>query len=638
MQSTQTRGGKGPAPVSEFSALIVMLAALGLAGADLPSLPPIRRDPQITYLDRAGVVIGVRGGRYGPPVDVARLPAYVPAAFVAIEDRRFSEHGAVDPLGMARALVADLASGRAAQGGSTITQQLARNLFLGSEQTLERKGQEMVLAEELERRYSKRQILGMYLSRIYLGSGAYGLEAAAERYFNKPARLLTVREAAMLAAIPKSPTEYDPVTQPDRSAQRTALVLDAMVETGAITAAQRAQALAHPARVATAARAGGAQYFLDWVDAGVRKAVGPLKTDLLVDTTLDGPSETAAADDAAAITTRFARAGVEQAALVTLDGAGRVRAMIGGADYEASAYNRAVNAHRQAGSSWKPFVYLTALEAGRTPDSTAVDEPVTIDGWSPRDFEPGFLGEVTLKVALAQSVNTIAARLADELGRPNVAATARRLGILTQINTDPAMALGTSLVTPLEMAEAYSSFANGGQRVSAWGVERIRTAGGQVVWQHQPTPQAQVIQNPPLSELNGMLRGVVAFGTGTKAAIPGYDIAGKTGTASDYRDAWFDGFTGGLTTVVWMGRDDNSPMRGITGGSAPAELWRTYMRTALARLPHTAIPPGPAAPLAPPPPTIVAGPEPLPPYPGAASPSPADPAPEPASETPPTSL
>jgi len=235
-------------------------------------------------------------------------------------------------------------------------------------------------------------------------------------------------------------------------------------------------------------------------------------------------------------------------------------------------------------------------------------------------------------------VNTIAARLADELGRPNVAATARRLGILTQINTDPAMALGTSLVTPLEMAEAYSSFANGGQRVSAWGVERIRTAGGQVVWQHQPTPQAQVIQNPPLSELNGMLRGVVAFGTGTKAAIPGYDIAGKTGTASDYRDAWFDGFTGGLTTVVWMGRDDNSPMRGITGGSAPAELWRTYMRTALARLPHTAIPPGPAAPLAPPPPTIVAGPEPLPPYPGAASPSPADPAPEPASETPPTSL
>jgi len=613
-----------------------MLAALGLAGADPSGLPPIRRDPQVVYLDRAGAVIGVRGGRYGPPVDVARLPPYVPAAFVAIEDRRFYEHGAVDPLGMARALVADLASGRTAQGGSTITQQLARNLFLGSEQTLERKGQEMVLAEELERRYSKKQILGMYLSRIYLGSGAYGLEAAAQRYFNKPARLLTVREAAMLAAIPKSPTEYDPVTQPARSAARTALVLDAMVEIGAITAAQRAHALTQPARVATTAHAGGAQYFLDWVDAGVRKAAGSLKTDLVVDTTLDGPSEAAAADAAAAVTSRFARAGVEQAAVVTLDGAGRVRAMIGGADYGTSAYNRAVNAHRQAGSSWKPFVYLTALEAGRTPDTTAVDEPVTIDGWSPRDFEPEFLGQITLKVALAQSVNTVAARLADEIGRPNVAATARRLGIETQINTEPAMALGTSLVTPLEMAEAYSAFGNGGQRVTAWGVERIRTGGGQVVWQRQPAAQAQVIQNPPLSELNGMLRGVVQFGTGTKANIPGYDIAGKTGTASDYRDAWFDGFTGGLTTVVWTGRDDNSPMRGITGGSAPAELWRTYMRTALARLPHGPIPAGPAAPV-PAPPTIVAGPEPLPPYPDTSAPPPAGPAPEPASETPPTS-
>jgi len=609
--------------------VIVMLAAMGLAGADLPSLPPIRRDPQITYVDRAGGVIGVRGGRYGPPVDVARLPAYVPAAFVSIEDRRFYEHGGVDPVGMARALMADLASGHTAQGGSTITQQLARNLFLGNEQTLERKGQEMVFAEELERRYTKKQILGLYLSRIYLGSGAYGLEAASQRYFNKPARLLTIREAATLAAIPKSPTEYDPATQPDRSAQRTALVLDAMVETGAITPAQRAQALTHPARVAAAARADGAQYFLDWVDAGVRKTVGPLKSDLVVDTTLDSQAEAAAADAASEVTGRFARAGVQQTAVVTLDGAGRVRAMIGGVDYSTSAYNRAVNAHRQAGSSWKPFVYLTALEAGRTPETTAVDQPVTIDGWSPRDFEPGFLGEITLTKALAQSVNTVAAQLADEVGRPNVAATARRLGIETQINTDPAMALGTSLVTPLEMAEAYSAFGNGGQKVTAWGVERIRAAGGQVIWRHQPAAQAQVIQNPPLSELNGMLRMVVASGTGTKAAIPGYDIAGKTGTTSDYKDAWFDGFTGGLTTVVWVGRDDNTSMRGITGGSAPAELWHSYMRAALARLPHGPIPPGPAAPtLIAPPPTTVAGsepgPEPLPPYPAAPTTPPAD--------------
>jgi len=605
-----------------------MIAALsaGLSGfgADLPSLPPIRRDPQITYVDHVGAVIGVRGGRYGPPVDVARLPAYVSGAFVAIEDRRFYEHGAVDPMGMARALMADIAQGRTAQGGSTITQQLARNLFLTSDQTLERKGEEMVYATELEQRYSKKQILGMYLSRIYLGSGAYGLEAAAWRYFNKPARLLTVREAATLAAIPKSPTEYDPISHPDQSNARTALVLDAMVDTKVITPAERARALAHPAHVWKSARTSGAQYFVDWVDGPVRKAVGPLRADLVVDTTLDLPAEAAAGEAAEAVTARYAHAGASQAALVALDGSGRVRAFIGGVDYDASAYDRAANAHRQAGSSWKPFVYLTALEAGRTPQTIEVDEPVTIDGWSPHDFEPGFLGPITLQTALAQSINTVAARLADEVGRPNVAATARRLGIETQINTDPAMALGTSLVTPIEMAQAYDAFSNGGQRVSAWGVERIRTAAGQVIYQHPAPTAAQVIQNPPLSELNGMLRTVIASGTGAKGAIPGYDLAGKTGTTSDYKDAWFCGFTGGLTTVVWMGRDDNAPMRGITGGSAPTAMWRDFMHAALPHLPHGAIPAGPPAPL-PPPAPIVNAPEPQTEPPPAAEPAPLTP-------------
>ncbi|MGH7023355.1 MAG: transglycosylase domain-containing protein, partial [Caulobacteraceae bacterium] len=319
-----------------FAALAVGLSGLNI---DLPRLPPIRRDPQITYRDRTGAVIGVRGGRYGPPIDIARLPRYVPAAFVAIEDKRFYEHGAVDPMGMARALVADLAEGHAAQGGSTITQQLARNLFLSSAQTLERKGEEVIYATELERRFSKRQILGMYLSRIYFGSGAYGLDAASWRYFNKPPSALSLREAAMLAAIPKSPAEYDPVTQPARSAERTALVLGAMVETGAITPAQRARALAHPARVWKTARTAGAQYFVDWIDPPVRKTIGALRADIVVDTTLDLSAEADAAQDAKAVTDRFARAGANQAALVAVDGEGRVRAMIGGADYDASAYN-----------------------------------------------------------------------------------------------------------------------------------------------------------------------------------------------------------------------------------------------------------------------------------------------------------
>ncbi len=575
--------------------MIGLVAALSLAlpQVEIPQLPPITRDPQVTFLDRSGTVIGVRGGRYAPPVDVAKLPAYVPAAFVAIEDKRFYEHNGYDLAGMARAILADVASGSAREGASTITQQLAKNLFLTSERSLERKGTELVYAVELEQTYSKQQILGLYLSRVYFGAGAYGIEAASERYFGVSAAHLTVREAAMLASLMKSPTDYNPIENPDKSAERTALVLQAMVETGAITPAQRAKALASSPKVYKSAPDAASQYFVDWVDTTF-KTMGPPKIDLVVETTLDARDEAAA--DLAAKTTieRFARANVEQAALVALDGQGRVRAMVGGGDYAKSSYNRAVSAQRQAGSSWKPFVYLTALEAGRTPDTPVVDQPVTIDGWSPSNFEPEYLGPITLQVALAKSINTVAASLADQVGRPNVANTARRLGIYTPINTDPAMALGTSLVTPLEMAQAYDAFSNGGNRVAAYGIERIRTvASGRVLWTHPAPVTPPAIGNPALGELNQMLRQVVTAGTGVKAAIPGYDIAGKTGTTSDFRDAWFCGFSGGFTTVVWMGRDDNSPMRGITGGSAPAEFWKSFMRVALKRRAATPIPPGP---------------------------------------------
>ncbi len=581
--------------------MLALFAALALTAPSVPQLPPIRREPQITYLDRSGAVIGVRGGRYPPPIDVTRLPAYVPAAFVAIEDRRFWTHEGFDPMGMARAVIADLSEGRTAQGASTITQQLARNLFLTSDQTVERKARELVYAVELEQTYSKRQILGLYLSRAYFGAGAYGLEAASRRYFDRPAARLTLRQAAMLAALMKAPTDYDPITFPDRSAERTRLVLDAMVDTGAITPGARATALTQSAKVWKTAPDAPAQYFVDWLGPEVARLAGPLRQDEVVQTTLDLPSETAAGDIASATVERYSRQNASQAALVALDGSGAVRAMIGGVDYGASAFNRALAARRQAGSSWKPFVYLAAMEAGRTPDTIEVDEPVTIDGWSPRDFEPTFLGPITLQTALAQSINTVAARLADEVGRPNVAAAAERLGIAGPLNTDPAMALGSNLVTPIDMAQAYGAFANGGYRVSAWGVEAIRATGGKLLWRRTPTAPIPAIANPPLGELDQMLRQVIVSGTGVHAAIPGHDLAGKTGTASDYRDAWFCGFTGGLTTVVWMGRDDNSPMRGITGGTAPAQLWRGFMTVALKRLANGPIPPGPPAPLPPPP-------------------------------------
>jgi penicillin-binding protein 1A len=576
---------------------LVAAVSLAIPQVEIPQLPPITREPQVTFLDRSGTVIGVRGGRYAPPVDIAKLPAYVPAAFVAIEDKRFYEHNGYDVAGMARAVLADLAAGRAREGASTITQQLAKNLFLSSDRTLERKGTELVYAVELEQTYSKQQILGLYLSRVYFGAGAYGIEAASRRYFGVSAAHLTIREAAMLASLMKSPTDYNPIENPENSAARTALVLQAMVETGAITDAQKTKALSSSPKVYKTAPDAASQYFVDWVDATF-KTMGPPKIDLIVETTLDAHDEAAADVAARSTIDRFAKANVEQAALVALDGQGRVRAMIGGADYATSSYNRAASAQRQAGSSWKPFVYLTALEAGRTPETPVVDQPVTIDGWSPSNFEPEYLGPITLQEALAKSINTVAATLADEVGRPNVARTAQRLGIVTPINTDPAMALGTSLVTPLEMAQAYDAFSNGGNRVAAYGIERIKTVqSGRILWTHPAPVTPPAIGNPALGELDQMLRQVVASGTGVKAAIPGYDIAGKTGTTSDFRDAWFCGFSGNFTTVVWMGRDDNSPMRGITGGSAPAEFWKSFMRVALKRGAVTAIPPGPPAPV-----------------------------------------
>jgi penicillin-binding protein 1A len=581
--------------------LSAILAALVLAQApELPRLPPIQREAQVTYLDRSGAVIGVRGGRFPPPIDIARLPKYAGAAVVSVEDRRFYEHTGFDPRGMASALVGALDGGRM-RGASTITQQTARLLFLNQDRTLERKAIELVYAVELERAYTKPQILGMYMSRAYYGAGAYGYEAAAQRYFNKPASRLTLMEAAMLAGILKSPTNYNPIDEYDACLERARLVLNIMVETGAITPAQRDKAAATKPKVWKTAATGPSQYFVDWVDGQVRQMVPKLTRDLTVETTLDQPMEQAAGAAARSVVAAHKAQATDQAAIVAMDGVGRVRAMVGGTDYAAAPYNRAVLAHRQAGSAWKPFVYLTALDQGRTPETPVTDEPVTINGWTPSNYETGvYLGPITLETALAKSVNTVAARLADEVGRPAVAATAHRVGIVSAVNTDPAMALGTTLVTPLEITAAYAAFANGGNRVAPYGIERIRS-GGQVIYQKRPPSVAAAIANPQLSELNQMLRTVMASGTGTRAAVKGYDLAGKTGTTSDYKDAWFCGFTGGFASCAWMGRDDAKPMARVSGAGAPAEMWRSFMSAALKRTPVAAIPAGPPPPVAAPP-------------------------------------
>jgi penicillin-binding protein 1A len=585
--------------------LIFVVGFLAVFATDLPdtsTLYDVKRQPSISYLDRSGGLVAVRGTQESPPVDIDKLPPYVPAAFIAIEDRQFYHHFGFNPWGMVRAEWYNLTHrGASLQGGSTITQQLARNLFLTPTQSIRRKVQELILSVWLETHFSKKQILALYLNRVNFGGGAYGIEAAAQRYFNKPAAQLTLGEAALLAATMKGPSRYNPAANSDRAAHRATEVLNAMVEIGAITPAQRDAAFATPVHVSATLASQRAQYFTDWLDGQVRQVIGGEPTqDLVVETTLDLPIQAAAEQAVRAGVAGHAPQGVQQAALVALDGQGRVRAYVGGVSYAESQYDRVTEAQRQAGSAFKPFVYLTAMNAGHTPQDQVVDEPITIGDWSPRNFDGKYLGPITLETALAQSINTVAARLANEVGTNNVAITAHRLGITSQIQTDPSMALGAVEVSPLEMAEAYDAFANGGYRVHAYAIERIRTASGQVLYDHSvdhAAPQP-VIGQPALSEMAQMLRQVVASGTGTRARIPGYDLAGKTGTTSDYRDAWFVGFTGGFVTAVWVGRDDDTPMKRVTGGAAPAEIWRAFMAPALPRLQAQPIPGG--APLAPP--------------------------------------
>jgi penicillin-binding protein 1A len=579
--------------------LVAFFAVFARGLPDTSSLYEIDRQPSFTYLDRNGALIAVRGTQQAPPADLDALPDYVPAAFIAIEDQRFRWHPGFDPVGMVRAMVANMRAGRVVQGGSTITQQLAKNLFLTPDQTLRRKAQELMLAVWLELKFSKDEILALYLNRVYFGAGAYGIEAASQRYFDKAAKDLTVGEAALLAGLLKAPSRYSPVSESKRAAGRATVVLDEMAESGVITADQRAAAVLEPVRVSRTLATQHAQYFVDWLDSEVRGLIGAEPTeDLIIETTLDLTLQTSAERAVRRILERDASKGVQQAALVAVDGDGRVRAMIGGASYADSQFNRAVDARRQAGSAFKPFVYLTALEAGYPPETPVVDEPIRIGSWSPRNYSGGFNGRMTLATAVSQSTNTVAVRLADTIGRDQVARTARRLGIESPVGLEPAMALGAVEVSPLEMAQAYAPFSNGGRRVQAYGITRIRTPQGRVIYQRgaRDTAAVQAISNPPLYYMNQMLRGVVTGGTARSVAISGRDLAGKTGTTSDYKDAWFVGYTGGFVTAVWVGKDDNTAMRGVTGGAAPAAIWKGFMEAALPRLNAPRIPDGPPMP------------------------------------------
>lgn len=610
------RGGPGPrsprARRTPLQALIYWTLVLGVWGliflvaffavfaVDLPdtsTLYDVKRQPSVSYLDRSGALVAVRGSQYAPPVDLDKLPPYVPKAFIAVEDRWFYWHIGFNPWGIARSQLYNWTHhGGPLRGGSTITQQLARNLFLTPNQTYRRKAQELVLAVWLEARFSKKQILELYLNRVYFGAGAYGIEAASQRYFGKPASQLSLGEAALLAATMKGPSRYSPTASTTRASTRATMIINEMYRDHFISAAERDQALSptNPIRVNSTLANQRAQYFTDWVDDQVRSLVGEPTEDLVVETTLDLPLQAAAEH---ALQTGVAAAkgqGVEQGALISLDGEGRVRAYVGGTNYLQTQFDRATQARRQAGSAFKPFVYLTAMEAGRTPDTPVTDEPIKIGNWEPHNYTGQYLGPITIGKALEQSINTVAARLANEVGTSNVAATARRLGITSPIQLDPSMALGAVEVSPLEMAQAYAPFANGGFLAKAHAIERIRTATGRVLYDHgvDRAPRAPVIGQPALAYMVQMMRRVIAAGTGTRAGVKGYDLAGKTGTTSDYRDAWFIGYTGGFVTAVWVGKDNNQPMRKVTGGAAPAAIWHDYMTAALPRLAVQPIPGG----------------------------------------------
>ncbi|PZR92460.1 MAG: penicillin-binding protein [Hyphomicrobiales bacterium] len=570
-------------------------AGAGVIAYQATKLPPIdalavpKRPPNIAILDDNGALLANRGDTGGAAVRIDDLPPYLPKAFIAIEDRRFYAHLGIDPYGILRAVSHNLSSGGMAQGGSTLTQQLAKNLFLTQERTVSRKIQEAILALWLEHKYSKNQILELYLNRVYFGSGAYGVEAAAQRYFGHGARNVTLPEAAILAGLMKAPTRLAPNRNPDGAAERASQVIEAMRQDGFITDAMAALALAHPAHAIRDQNASAVNYAADFVMDTLDDTIGAIDEDIVVSTTLDGGlqalAEAALAD---ALDRKGAAFGVGQGALVALAPDGAIKALVGGRNYADSQFDRAASAKRQPGSAFKPFVYLAALEAGLNPDSVREDAPINVKGWQPENYAHEYFGPVSLTRALSLSLNTVAVRLGLEVGPKAIARVAHRLGIVSDLSANPSIALGTSEVTPLEIVTAYAAFANGGIGVQPQIISRVKTASGKLFYQRKGASNGRVIDPNYVAMMNTMMQETLLTGTARKASVPGWQAAGKTGTSQEFRDAWFIGYTSHLVAGVWLGNDDNSPTKKASGGNLPVEIWSRFMRAA-----HNGVPPQP---------------------------------------------
>jgi penicillin-binding protein 1A len=589
--------------LSYWSLVAGLWLAIGAAGVVVwvgAHLPPIqsleipKRAPSIQIVDIQGRALARRGDLAGTPLPLKEMPAYVSKAFIAIEDRRFYEHHGVDPFGIGRAFVANVLHRTVAQGGSTITQQLAKNLFLTQERTINRKLQEVLLALWLERKFSKAQILEMYLNRVYFGAGAYGIEQASQRYFGKSARQITLGEAALLAGLVKSPSRLAPTRNFDGAEKRAKVVLAAMAELSFISRSAERTALARPLRIVAQANMGSVHYVADWVMDALNDAIGHVDDDIIVQTTIDAAlqasAEKALNDELAQ---KGDKNGVTQGALIAMTPDGAVRALVGGRDYAESQFNRAVAAKRQPGSAFKPFVYLTALEHGLTPDTVREDRPINVKGWQPENYGHEYFGPVTLTRALAQSLNTVSVRLTLEVTPMAVIRTAYRLGITSKLEPNASIALGTSEVSVLELVSAYAPFANGGYALVPRVIDRITLTNGKLLYARNIQQLGRIIDPRYVSMMNAMMAETLTIGTAQRASLPGWPAAGKTGTSQDFRDAWFIGYTAHLVAAVWLGNDDGTPTKHVTGGSLPVEIWSRVMRGAHQGVPVASLPGAP---------------------------------------------
>jgi penicillin-binding protein 1A len=589
--------------IAYWSLVAGLWLAIGAAGfvawvgAHLPPIQSLeipKRAPSIQIVDFQGRALARRGDLAGAPLPLKEMPAYVAKAFIAIEDRRFYDHHGVDPFGIGRAFVANVLHRAVAQGGSTITQQLAKNLFLTQERTINRKLQEVVLALWLERKFSKAQILEMYLNRVYFGAGAYGIEQASQRYFGKSARQITLGEAALLAGLVKSPSRLAPTRNFDGAEKRAKVVLAAMAELSFIGRSAERTALARPPRIVAQPDMGSVHYVADWVMDALNDAIGHVDDDIIVQTTIDAAlqasAEKALNDELAQ---KGDRNGVTQGALIAMSPDGAVRALVGGRNYTESQFNRAVAAKRQPGSAFKPFVYLAAVERGLTPDTVREDRPINVKGWQPENYGHEYFGPVTLTRGLAQSLNTVSVQLTLEVTPMAVIRTAYRLGITSKLEPNASIALGTSEVSVLELVSAYAPFANGGYALAPRVIDKITLTNGKLIYARNIQQFGRIIDARYVSMMNTMMAETLTIGTAQRASLPGWPAAGKTGTSQDFRDAWFIGYTAHLVTGVWLGNDNGTPTKHVTGGSLPVEIWSRVMRGAHQGVPVASLPGAP---------------------------------------------